>query len=875
MKQGLVVVVVVIAAVLGFWWVKHRHAPTANTAVATMGSGSARIPSVPTATQPARAEISVSDAKGPIANANVRLAGDAGAILVVTTNSDGIAHGELTPGEWEVSASASGHEPAALPSRKVASGETATFALKLELGGRPVVGLVTDASGGPIAGARVDATRLAAGARAGKAVAIATTGADGKYALTIGGGEVIVAVNHPDYAPQQRYAEVGDTGATVDFQLVPGGVIEGDVKDAQTHEAVTLGEVTASLDRGAGVLGEASVRHAPITATGHFRLTGLRPGSYSVEALSDGRRSAAPTVVGLGVAEQIADVLLLVGRTATIRGVVVDETDQPAPNVTVATFGGDAEAVADAKGNFALTGLAPGHYALMGRGEPFLALGATPVELGTKDLEGVRVRVRRGVHVKGRVDPPQICDVKLELTDNLGAVGPMRARGTTESAADGRFELGPLAAGNYTAHARCASGDEGSQPAAIKQGMAELVIPVVQGSSIAGRVVDAKGKPVAGASVNAAAGDRTEIVNGMVTSGASVLTSATGTFELTGLAPTTYKLAVLDRGRALPLKSAAAPIALAANEKKTGVELVVDRPDGKIEGTVTADGKPLADAWVSVDQRMDDMLDAMTGGPTGMRSVMIDSSDGEGAGTIAPVLTDAKGHFVITGLPRVKWTVTAEAQAGKLRGRISGVTPDATVTVPIASVRELRGTVHATTPPAWFAVTLDGPTKTEGPGPAPGPGVVTSREFAWNDGAFSFARLDPGDYTVKVMSSAGSGEARVTVSATDNTTVDITLVQNGTITGKLADADGKPMPDLPVVVVPAPKDGILKVQISGLPLTSGPDGSFRLDSKPGDMMVVVMGGHGPLARTPVTVEAGKTVDLGTTTIANSGPPPKP
>jgi hypothetical protein len=452
--------------------------------------------------------------------------------------------------------------------------------------------------------------------------------------------------------------------------------------------------------------------------------------------------------------------------------------------------------------------------------------------------------------------------VKLEMSDNLGAVGPMMARGTTESAADGKFELGPLAAGNYTAHARCATGDEGSTPVAIKQGMGELVITVVQGSSIAGRVVDAKGKPVAGASVNAAAGDRTEIVNGMVTSGASVLTSATGTFELTGLAPTTYKLAVLDRGRALPLKSAAAQIALGANEKKTGVELVVDRPDGKIEGTVTADGKPLADAWVSVDQRMDDMLDAMTGGPTGMRSVMIDSSDGEGAGTIAPVLTDAKGHFVITGLPRVKWTVTAEAQAGKLRGRVSGVTPDATVTVPIASVRELRGTVHATTPPAWFAVTLDGATD-------------ASREFAWNDGAFSFARLDPGDYTVRVMSSAGSGEARVTVSATDNTAVDITLVQNGTITGKLADSDGKPMPDLPVVVVPAPKDGMLKVQISGPPPTSGPDGSFKLDSKPGEMMVVVMGGHGPLARKPVTVEAGKTVDLGTTTIANSGPPPKP
>ncbi|MEO8550516.1 MAG: carboxypeptidase regulatory-like domain-containing protein [Kofleriaceae bacterium] len=864
MKQGLLVVVIVALAVLGFWWVKSRRTTAPTTPVVAIGSGSARTTGVPAATQgPARAQITVSDAKGPIANASVRLSGDDGAIAIVTTNTDGIAHAELTPGEWEISASAAGHEPAALPARKIGAGETATLAVKLELGGRPVAGLVTDASGGPIAGARVDAARLATGAQRGKAVAVATTGPDGKYALTIGAGEVIVAVNHPDYAPQQRYAEVGEAGATVDFQLVPGGVIEGRVEDAQSHAAVTTGDVIAALDRGAGVLGEMTTRHATIGADGHFRLTGLRPGAYALTAHAGDLLSATPSVVGIGVAEQVADVVLLVSRGASIRGVVVDDQDRPAPNVTVTTFGGDAEATADAKGNFVLAGLAPGHYGLIARGDDYVWLAATPVELAAKDIDGVKVRVRRGIHVKGRVDPPQPCEVKLELADNLGATGPMFSHRGAQTSADGMFELGPLVAGGYTAHARCTSGDEGSVPTAVKQGMSELVIAVAHGSSIAGRVVDTKGKPVAGASVNAAAGDRTEIVNGMVTSGASVLTAANGTFELAGLAPGTYRLNVLDRGRALPMKTtdAAATIALAASEKKTGVELVVDRPDGVIQGTVTADGKPLADAWVSVDQSMEDML-AGLGSGSGMRSVMIDSrDDGEGASTIAPVLTDAKGHFTITGLPRVKWTVTAEAQAGKLRGKLQGITPDATVTVPIASVRELRGTVHAGTPPAWFAVTLDGPTD-------------GSREFAWADGAFSFARLDPGDYTVKVTSSAGSGEAKVTVSATDNTRVDITLVQNGKITGVLTDAAGKPLPDLPVVAVPDTHDGMLKVQISGPPPTSNAEGRFTLDSKPGDMIVVVMGGHGPLARKPVTVEAGKTIDLGTT-IVNSGPPEKP
>jgi hypothetical protein len=42
---------------------------------------------------------------------------------------------------------------------------------------------------------------------------------------------------------------------------------------------------------------------------------------------------------------------------------------------------------------------------------------------------------------------------------------------------------------------------------------------------------------VAGASVNAATGNRTEVVNGMITSGTAALTGADGAFELTASPP--------------------------------------------------------------------------------------------------------------------------------------------------------------------------------------------------------------------------------------------------------------------------------------------------------------------------------------------------
>jgi uncharacterized GH25 family protein len=865
-KKGLIGVVVVAVAAIALWLGGARQCGHRSPAPSVPREGSAgsttRIPSVPAATQPARAEVAVSDAKGPLAHAIVRFGSDDGAIEVATTNADGVAHAELAPGTWSISASAAAHLPNAAPPHAILTGETVTISLVLVAGGRPLTGLVTDTSGGPVAGARVDAAVLGRNAKAATAVASTQTGADGKYALAIGEGEVLVAVQDPDYAPQQRYAEVGAAGAVVDFQLVPGGVIEGVVRDETAKAPVANAEVEAQLDR-SSLFGEVAVHRVTAGADGHFRVTGLRPGAYSLSAHAGELLSATPTVVGLGVAEQVGDVVILVGRGAAIRGIVVDDDGTAVANVNVGLLRDNAhDAKSDAKGAFVLAGLAPGAYAIAAESDDYVWTQPTSVELGAKDVEGVRVRVHRGVHVKGQIEPAQICDVELELAR---ASGHMRfERPTASAGADGTFALGPIAAGAYTASAHCPSGDEGTAPVAAKLGMATVTIAVKPGGSIAGRVVDGKGKPVAGASVNAASGNRTEVVNGMVTSGSATLTGADGTFQLGGLAAASYQLSVLDRGRPLPMKTAVAAttIALAAAEHKTGVELVVDRPDGVIQGTVTGpDGKPLADAWVSVDQSMEDMLAGLDQRPGESHELRVESRDEGGGATnaIAPVLTDAKGKFSIGGLTRAPWTVTAEAQGGKLRGRVEKVKPDATLAIAIASVRELHGTVHATAPPAWFSVELEGPTSAQ-------------RTFAWTDGTFSFARIDPGDYVVVVTSSAGTGEAKVTLGAADNASVDITLTSNGTIVGKLVDVDGKPLPDIGLAVVPDTGDGRIQISLSGPPPTSGPDGSFSVPSKPGKMILAAMMHGAPAMKPGLVVQAGQTLDIGTFVVSPKPPP---
>jgi hypothetical protein len=826
-------------------WFHHKRktgvpttAPAAVTAKTTASTPVAGEPS------PAHLTVRVKDDAGPIA-ATVRLAHEGDVRLVKAGEPT-----EIEPGEWTISASAPDHEPAAV--KRDITGDTAVD-LVLPRGGRVLSGIVTDASGGPIAGARIEAAKIGGLAKPSDAVASTTTGADGRYKLTVAEGQLLVAAIDPDYAPQSRYVEVSAAGATADFSLVPGGVIEGIVRDERTKEPMPGAVVDARRDAATMMLGEASLHHVTAGPEGRFRIAGLRPGGYELGAALGARHSKSPTIVGLGVAEQVTDIEILAGAGPVVRGTVVDETGAPAAGVDVSPFGERAEATSDKTGAFVLEGLPPGRYQMIGRGGAFVPEGTTAFELADKDVSDLRVRVRRGVKVKGHVEPRQLCEVRLDFDERvLGPKEmPMLITPVT-TAPDGEFELPVASPLPYELAARCPSGDQGSQPVTLAPGMPDVIVNVSPGASIAGRVVDGSGKPVAAVSVMAAprtGTERTVIVNGMVTSGAQVLTSATGDYVLKGLSPATYHLSVLERGRPLPMKTDAT-VALAATDHKTGVELAVDRPDGVIRGTVVgADGKPLPDAWVSVHQDLDDLIGGMgSGGESRMITVQSIDDGGGGAGDLPPALTDATGHFEIGGLPRSPWTVVAEAQHGAVRGRQARVTPDATITIQAAGISSLAGVVHGVK--GVFTVELDGPTRAQ-------------RSFAASDGAFSFARVDPGAYKVLVTSASGNAEAQVQVVAGQPATVELTLAANAVVIGTVVDADGKPAGGIPVTVVPDSPDGRISIQLEGPPPTTNPDGTFRIEAKAGPGALAVLVPPRPVIKRGLALIAGQTLDAGT------------
>jgi RNA polymerase sigma-70 factor (ECF subfamily) len=867
-KKAIALVVVVVGLLLVGSRLYNRHGRTEGPVDTDrrLGSGGAGSRASQHDSPPAHIVVAVIDEVGPVANAIVRCAPVDGEVVVIKTASDGNASIDLASGRWSIAASADGHEPSATTLEVVAARDD-RVRLVLATGGRTLTGIVTDATGGPIAGARIDAARFRLNTKAGRAVAVAFSDPAGRYKLTLGGGAIFVAASHPEYAAQTRYIDLGASGATANFALVPGGVIEGVVRDSQTKQPVAGAAVRARNDSSALELAEGNERVVKTDGAGKFRFAGLRPASYDLFAREGARSSRAPVGVGLGVAEQQTDIVVLIGATATLRGKVVDESGAPASNVTVrASAGGESDAaISDAAGAFVFEGLSPGRWAFRGTSERYISDGQAIVPLKKTDIDGVVVRVRRGLGVAGHVEPRQVCDVEISKTERDDAF-PRHDSMTTS--ADGNFHFAPFGPGKATLVARCPNGDQGKIDVTIAGDGGESVVPVAPGGSMEGRVVDTSGKPVEGVMVTAeSVDDVTTFENGVVSSGFKTITSTGGAFEIRGLGAASYRLGVLERGQPVKTKKAV-KLALSAGQHATGVELVMERSTGTIRGTVTGpDGAPIEDAWVAAHQTIANQFEALNASDDNTPRRSMFRNHGTGGSDVPPVLTDARGHFALTNLLQGKYQVVVQARSGKLRGAAADVTTDAQITIRLAGVSSLRGTVHGPRGPTdLFSVRVERPTSgADGaftfPPPDPGPTYTGS----FTDGAFAFPRLDPGDYTIDVTSTDGTGKATVHVSD-EAASVDIHLVPNGTVSGRVIDEAGKPLSGMPVALIPDQPPGPgLQIQITEEPTTTGADGRFQVAGPPGMRTLVILG-RTPTPKRGISVAAGNTVDVGDVTV---------
>ena len=290
----------------------------------------------------------------------------------ITDTSGNYTVTDLRPDQYAVTASAPSFE-FAIGAATIAPNQTTTLNFLLQAVPRTITGTVTDAqTGNPIAGSSIEVRIIDA-----NGAIIATTFSDlnGNYTISrLSAGTYTVFARAENYQTNAASVSLGPNETTVlniALTASPGQMI-GQVFDASTSQSIVGATVTV-IDRN-GTL----VASAITDSNGSYLIGGLAPGNYVVNASAPGFQNGqvgaivlanTATTINIGLAAQHGRITGTVSPAAA--EVIVQLYD--ANNVFIASV------VADASGNFAFSGLAPGNYTLVASAPSFSsqAVGAS------------------------------------------------------------------------------------------------------------------------------------------------------------------------------------------------------------------------------------------------------------------------------------------------------------------------------------------------------------------------------------------------------------------------------------------------------------------------------------------------------------------
>lgn len=801
------------------------------------------------------------------------------ASVVVVTDAQGAWKASpVLPGTYFVAATATGFLPATRAKLIVESGDAQTgLDLVLDAGGTLVSGTINDVLGGPIGDAKVTIKRDDVFDLGGAAELVAVSKADGTYQLTLPEGDYEARATHDEYTSSRHDLEVANEPVKLDFVLTPGGVIRGQVVARDSGKPVGNAWLLAeSRGRGAGGGGDGTPSRTD--EHGNFVLRGLTPGAQSLKAQGPGYASASPTVVELGVGEQVDGVRVLVEGAFSISGHVVrkGKPSEGVPGIQLGVFSlgtqqyGMALEPTDADGAFVIHGVRPASYMLFAGGEGNVPELGTNVEVVDKDVKDVKVEMATGVTLTGRVEPPMAnARVKLQLTGGFSITSMFEmikaelVHGETD--ATGAFTVKNAPSGAFTLVASAKTGETGKLPVMIGEtDQAGLVIKLETRASISGRVVDDKGTVVADATVSArkAGGDDDSFSMSMGNDRKSGNSRRDGTFKIVGLEEGTYQLSVRDndRGGSVKLKDPkAAKFELTKAQQLTNVVITVEARDGVIRGVVVgADRRPVADAWVTAERARPDWKKLAEEKKKPDEKQMEEMMDWDW-GT-KPVLTGADGRFVIDRLRRGTYKLVAQGPRGQSHGEVAEVKTGSSVTITLLSLGTLSGKVTANgAPVAAYDISCDGPGDEE-----------ENKTVTAADGTYTLERLAPGKYECVVDADAGTGKEKVDVPP-GPAKLDFALAKWGVITGKIVDVLTKQPVQNVLIMSSSTANGAKmfedmlrdkgpKPDASGvftLPRVAAGEGTISITQK--DMMMMGK----PLATKPYKIASGERVDLGT------------
>lgn len=311
-------------------------------------------------------------------------------------------------------------------------------------------------------------------------------------------------------------------------------------------------------------------------ASGRFTFPAVGAGFYEVSTWAQGYalvvKKADTGKVSAG--REIALEFVL-EREKEIRGMVTDKDHRPLGGVRIrAALDGARNALSRGRaltdpkeGRFVLKNLRPGRYILSARKEGYLPAFASNVQAGTRN---VRIVMKRAAAVTGRVvvaktgKPMQefLVGVYADRAMRPGAPRPMVRAWERIRDPEGRFRVEGLQRGRYVVAVRAEGYTDGySDPLALEEEAVggPVTISLERGFVLTGEVIDAHGRPVAGARVELVPGAfRPDLMPGISSIFSKVegispsetplnriaLTDGKGRFRIADAEPGTYCLCV-------------------------------------------------------------------------------------------------------------------------------------------------------------------------------------------------------------------------------------------------------------------------------------------------------------------------------------------
>jgi hypothetical protein len=237
---------------------------------------------------------------------------------------------------------------------------------------QPIVGRVLDEKQAPVDQAQVTAYDGAI------PLAQATSDGEGSFALEVRAARVRLVAAHRGFVSATR-EPVAAGARDVLLQLSHGGRITGTVREKQSGKPVVAFSIVATERRGALERGETLTRSF-FDSEGRFALAGVKPGSWYVAAVADGRGAAPEQRVEVSAGADGQCHFSLPGG-ARLTGKVVDRDSRrglAGARVSLENpWGADtgvpmpvvASAETNAGGDFVLTGLSEGAVSLFAAAE--------------------------------------------------------------------------------------------------------------------------------------------------------------------------------------------------------------------------------------------------------------------------------------------------------------------------------------------------------------------------------------------------------------------------------------------------------------------------------------------------------------------------